>query len=106
MDLGGIIVTEMSQKEQDKYWMVTKSERERQILYDITYTWNLQNTTTELNKKEADSQGKKLLWAKGAGKGKLGIGYYDIQIIKHKISYKDILYNTKYSQYFITISRV
>ena len=35
-----------------------KSERERQILYNITYTWNLKNKTTELNKKGADSQGK------------------------------------------------
>ena len=31
--------------------------RERQILYDITYMWNLKNTTTsEYGRKEADSQ--------------------------------------------------
>ena len=33
-----------------------KSDRERQILYDITYMWNLKNKTSEYNKKEADSQ--------------------------------------------------
>ena len=34
-----------------------KSDRERQILYDITYMWNLQiQQTNEYNKKEADSQ--------------------------------------------------
>ena len=34
-----------------------KSERERQISYDITYTWNLKHDTNELiNKTETDSQ--------------------------------------------------
>ena len=37
-----------------------KSDRERQIVYDIIYMWNLKNTkkkkTTEYNKKEAGSQ--------------------------------------------------
>ena len=34
-----------------------KPDRERQILYDITYMWNLQiQQTNEYNKKEADSQ--------------------------------------------------
>ena len=35
-----------------------KSDRERQILYDITYTWNLKKktVTSEYNKKETDSQ--------------------------------------------------
>ena len=34
-----------------------KSDRERQILYDITYMWNLKKPqqTSEYNKKEADS---------------------------------------------------
>ena len=32
------------------------SDREKQILYDITYMWNLKNTTSEYNEKEADSQ--------------------------------------------------
>ena len=34
-----------------------KSERERQILYDITYAWNLKvKQTSEYSKKETDSQ--------------------------------------------------
>ena len=34
-----------------------KSEIERQILYHITYTWNLKiHQTSEYNKKEAESQ--------------------------------------------------
>ena len=33
-----------------------KSDRERWILYDITYTQNLRNTTSDYNKKEADTQ--------------------------------------------------
>ena len=33
-----------------------KSDRERQILYDITYTQNLRNTTSDHNKEEADTQ--------------------------------------------------
>ena len=35
-----------------------KSVRERHILYDITYMWNLKKLqqTSEYNKKEADSQ--------------------------------------------------
>ena len=33
-----------------------KSDRERQILYDISYMWNLKNDTNELiNKTETDS---------------------------------------------------
>ena len=33
-----------------------KSEREKQILYDITYMWNLKNTTNEsIYKTEIDS---------------------------------------------------
>ena len=33
-----------------------KSDRERQILYNITYMWNLKNKTSEYNKKETISQ--------------------------------------------------
>ena len=39
------------------YTKWSKSERERQILYDITYMWNLRYDTNELiNKTETDSQ--------------------------------------------------
>ena len=35
----------------------TKSHRERQISYDITYMWNLKTDTNEhINKTETDSQ--------------------------------------------------
>ena len=35
----------------------SKSDRERQILYDVTYMWNLNNHTNELiYKTETDSQ--------------------------------------------------
>ena len=35
----------------------SKSDRERQILYDITYMWNLKNNTNKLvYKTETDSQ--------------------------------------------------
>ena len=44
MDLEGIMVSEMS-------------DRERQILYDITYMWNLKNNTNEsIYETETDSQ--------------------------------------------------
>ena len=34
-----------------------KSDRERHILYDISYMWNLKKIkTSEFNKKETDSQ--------------------------------------------------
>ena len=32
------------------------SQTEGQILYDVTYMWNLKYTTSEYNKNEADSQ--------------------------------------------------
>ena len=38
------------------YAKQNKSDRERQILHDSTYMWNLKNITNECNKKEADSQ--------------------------------------------------
>ena len=50
-----------------------KSERERQIPYDITYMWNLKYSTNEpLYKKETDSQTYRTdLWLP-SGKGKGG----------------------------------
>ena len=39
------------------YTKGSKSQRKRQTLCDITYMWNLKNTTNcDYNKKEADSQ--------------------------------------------------
>ena len=43
MDLEGIMLSEMS-------------DRERQILYAFTYMWNLIQQSSEYSKKEADSQ--------------------------------------------------
>ena len=36
------------------YW--NKSDREKQILCNITYMWNLKKITSEYNKKETDSK--------------------------------------------------
>ena len=43
MDLKGIILNEKSQIEKD-------------ILYDITYMWNLKNTTNQWEKKQKNKQ--------------------------------------------------
>ena len=56
------------------YIQWSKSDRERQILYDITYMWNLKNNTNEsIYKIETDSQTLKTnLWlpkGKGGGEG-------------------------------------
>ena len=41
----------------DHHTKQSKSDRERQILYDITYMWNIKNNTNELiYKTETDSQ--------------------------------------------------
>ena len=40
-----------------------KSERKRQILYNIIYTWNLKNTNESIYKTKTDSQIQKTnLW--------------------------------------------
>ena len=54
-----------------------KSDRERQISYDITYMWDLKYDTNELiYKTEADSQTQKTnLWLP-KGKG-VGLGVWD-----------------------------
>ena len=48
-------------------FILSKSERERQITYDITYTWNLKYDANELiNETETDSQTEnRLVVAKG-----------------------------------------
>ena len=53
----------------------SKSDRERQILYDTTYMWNLKNNTNEsIYKTETDSQTWKTnIVTKGAGRDRLGI---------------------------------
>ena len=43
MNLEGVVLSEIS-------------HTEKEIVQDITYMWNLKNTTSEYNKKEADSE--------------------------------------------------
>ena len=53
-----------------------KSDRDRQILYDITYMWNLKNDTSEsIYKRDSQTQKTNLLVTKGerAGRDKLGV---------------------------------
>ena len=55
------------------------SDRERQMLCDITYMWNLKNKNSEYNKTEIDSQiqrtRSRLPVEKGKkGRGKIGVG--------------------------------
>ena len=57
MDFKGILLSEK------------KSERERQILYDITYMWNLKYATNELIYETETDTENKLRVAKGKGVG-------------------------------------
>ena len=55
------------------YIQWSKSDRERQILYDITYMWNLKNNTNEsIYKIETDSQTQKTKLRLPKGKGGWG----------------------------------
>ena len=36
------------------YAKQNKSDRKRQMLYDVTYMWNLKNKTSDYNKKETE----------------------------------------------------
>ena len=61
-----------------------KKVRERQILYEITYMYDLKNNTNECiqqNRNRLTDIGNKLeiICGKWEGeKGKLGVGYYEI----------------------------
>ena len=56
-----------------------KSDRERQIAYDITYMWNLKYSTNELIQlRETDSQTQRTdLWLPT---GREGFGVWDYQV--------------------------
>ena len=58
-------------------------DRNRQILYDITYVWNLKNNTNEsVYKTETEWQAEKTnLWLP-KGKGEGGINIYTLLYIK------------------------
>ena len=75
---------------------------QRQILYDITYMWNLNkynklmNTKIKLvntKKKEADSQIKLVVNNGEEQRGGTGIGKWKVQTTGCKTGYKDALYN-------------
>jgi len=57
--------------------ILSKSERERQILYDITYMWNLKYATNELIYETETDTENKLMVAKGKGVGEGGLGFWD-----------------------------
>ena len=72
-----------------------KSATEREILYDVTYMWNLKiQRTSYYNKKEANSDIENKLGItsreREVGRGKTEGGDEEAQIIMYKISYKDI----------------
>ena len=68
----------------DDHTKQSKSERERQIPYGITYIWNLKYNTDELiYGTETDSQREnRLVVAKRSGDG-LGICDYQVKTIIH-----------------------
>ena len=77
----------------DDKW--NKSATEWEILYDVTYMWNLKiQLTGYYNKKEANSDiDNKLVVTsreREVGRGKTEGGDEEAQIIMYKISYKDI----------------
>ena len=55
--------------------MRNKSERERQILYDITYTWNLKYDTNDLIY-ETDRESRLLVVKAEGGRGRSGLGVW------------------------------
>ena len=64
-----------------------KSDRERQIQYDITYEWNLKSTISEYNKKEVDVdiENKLVATSEEKGKGQYRGGKQEVQTIGCKI---------------------
>ena len=96
----------------ENYALWNKSDRERQIFYAITYTWNLKNKTNVYNKTEIDSQREQTScyqWGEGRREGHdKGRGLKHKLLCIKQISNKDILNSTgKYSHCFvITLSGV
>ena len=85
--------------------ILSKSDRERQILYDITYMQNLKNDTNELiYKTETDPDlENKLMVTKGERWGEAGINIYTQLYIKQIIN-KDLLYSTGNSTQYSVIT--
>ena len=83
----------------------SKSDRERQISYDITYLWNLKQWYKETylqNRNRLTDVENKLMVTKGqSGGDKVRINRYTLLYIK-KMNNKDLLYSTgNYIQYLV-----
>ena len=78
-----------------------KSDRERQMLYDITYMWNLKKKTSEYNEKPKQTQIQRTPVVTSGeteqGRGSIGV---EVQTIGYKISYM-VIQGGEYKQYFI-----
>ena len=55
----------------DTHTKSSKSERERHIPYDITYTWNLKYGTNETKQKQTQRHGEQTYGCQGRG----GVGW-------------------------------
>ena len=67
----------------------------RPILYAITQMWNLKKKiqqTSEITKKERDSQIQKTKQWYQSGGGNIRVGKWEVQTIRCKTGYKDVLY--------------
>ena len=82
---------------------------QRQILYDITYMWNLKNTSSEYNKKGSrltDTETKLVVTSGEMGrKGNIGVGEWKIQIIGYKINSGMYCTTRNIAQYFVITTR-
>ena len=60
----------------DSHTKSSESEREIQIPYDSTYTWNLKQGTNEpISKRETDRHGEQTYGCQGGGEGREGLGF-------------------------------
>ena len=77
-----------------------KSDRERQVLYDITYIWNQKNTTNQpvdVTKKKQSHRYRERTSGYQWGEGRRKVQYRGrelrlLKTIRYKTRYKDILY--------------
>ena len=74
-----IVICSNVDRPRENYALWNKSGRERQILYDGIYMWNLKyntNTCIQQNRIRFTDREKKLMvikWESGEGRGKLGV---------------------------------
>ena len=75
-----------------------KSNRDRQILYNITYILNLKNIPCQWilkKRKRYREQTSGYQWRKGRDEGRYRGRRLRVQTIMYKLSYRNILYNTE-----------